>query len=106
VPGGAPAPLGRDPAIRSRSSASPISCSHGLVVSVKAPRQTFSASRNSLAALASAVAARAEEAFARRHGTLIVVAHRISSALRADLVGKWHHDPPASLPLGSAAALF
>ncbi|MGH8917510.1 MAG: ABC transporter ATP-binding protein, partial [Actinomycetes bacterium] len=30
--------------------------------------------------------ARAEEAFAERHGTLIVIAHRISSAMRADRV--------------------
>jgi ABC-type multidrug transport system fused ATPase/permease subunit len=30
--------------------------------------------------------ARAEEAFAQRHGTLIVIAHRISSAMRADRI--------------------
>jgi ABC-type multidrug transport system fused ATPase/permease subunit len=30
--------------------------------------------------------ARAEQAFAQRHGTLIVIAHRISSALRADRI--------------------
>lgn len=67
--------------------------------------------------------ARAEQAFARRHGTLIVIAHRISSAQRADqilvmdgldpvlgshddqmrssrlyaeLVGHWHGQPPVS----------
>jgi ATP-binding cassette subfamily C protein len=30
--------------------------------------------------------ARAEQAFAERHGTLIVIAHRISSAMRADRI--------------------
>jgi ATP-binding cassette subfamily C protein len=33
-----------------------------------------------------AAEARAEQAFARRHGTLIVIAHRISSALRAERI--------------------
>ncbi|MEE3919508.1 hypothetical protein V2I01_17720 [Micromonospora sp. BRA006-A] len=36
--------------------------------------------------LDSAAAARAETAFRQRHGTLIVVAHHVSSALRADVV--------------------
>ncbi|WP_399182003.1 hypothetical protein [Streptomyces sp. TLI_185] len=70
----------------------------------------------------------AEEAFARRPGTLVVVAHRISSALRADrvlvmdgtrvglgthqelltgsalyrdLVGHWGVAPPSPAPLGA-----
>lgn len=30
--------------------------------------------------------ARAEQAFAARHGTLVVIAHRISSAMRADRI--------------------
>jgi hypothetical protein len=51
-----------------------------------------------------AAEARAEEAFSRRPGTLVVVAHRISSTLYTDLVGYWEGaGPPAPASPASRA---